>query len=154
MSVNYSVLLDRFRQQDAERERAVLVDALQSRRMRPEFRRVFDRFAEWEIAIVGSSLRDFDSAGDVDVLFLAGQDMRQLARELGLKYLGKFPSPLTKGDVRRLSNTSVEGVSKPVQLISDSSVATFDQWPHMVLLRDGRVLNAGQHYLKPEKSAA
>jgi hypothetical protein len=42
----------------------------------------------------------------------------------------------------RLSNTTVEGVSKLIQCISDSSVATFEQWPHMVLLRDGRLLNA------------
>ena len=148
-ALTYAVLNERFKQQNAERDRGLIVNALQSRRMRPEHRAVFERFAEWEIAIVGSSLRDFDNAHDIDVLFLAGQDMRQLARELGLKYLGKFASPLTNGDVRRLSNTHVEGVSKPIQLISDSSAATFDQWPHAVLLRDGRMLNDGKHYVKP-----
>ena len=54
-SLTYSILNERFMQQDRERQQAALVDALQSRRMRPEFRAVFDRFAEWEIAIVGSS---------------------------------------------------------------------------------------------------
>ena len=148
-SLTYSILNERFRQQDNERRSAAIANALQSRsRMRSEFRRVFDRFAEWEIAIVGSSLRGFDSAGDVDVLFLAGQDMRQLAKELGLKYLGKFPSPLTKGDVRRLSNTTVDGVNKPIQCISDSSVTTFQEWPHAVLLRNGSILNDGQHHIK------
>lgn len=111
---------------------------------------MFARFAEHgEMAIVGSSLRDWDTARDIDVLFPASTDFRQLARELGLKYLGKFPSPLTGGDVRRLSNTTVEGVKKPVQIISDSSVATFAEWPHQVLLRDGQMLNVGKHHVKP-----
>lgn len=147
--LNYQILHNRFREQDNQ----AIANALQSRRMRPEFRRVFDRFADWDVAIVGSSLRDFDSAHDIDVLFPASQDFRQLAKDLGLKYLGKFPSPLTGGDVRRLSNTTVDGVSKPVQIISDSSVSTFDQWPHAVLLRDGRMLNQGQHFTKPSKAA-
>jgi hypothetical protein len=123
-------------------------------RMRREFLRVFDRFSEWDCAIVGSSLRDYDRAHDIDVLFPADTDFRQLARELGLKYLGKFPSPLTKGDVRRLSNTYVDAVTKPVQIISDSTVSTFDQWPHAVLLRDGRLLNEDKHYLKLPLEAA
>jgi hypothetical protein len=111
---------------------------------------VFDRFAEFgPIAIVGSSLRDFDSANDIDLLFPADTDVRRLARELGARYLGKFASPLTKGDVRRLSNLTVEGVSKPVQCISDSSVATAADWPHAALTPDGKLLNADQHYVKP-----
>jgi hypothetical protein len=153
-SLTYAILAERFRQQDQNRERAALVDAMQARRMRPEFRKVFDRFAEWNVAIVGSSVRDFDNAHDIDLLFPADTDFRQLARELGLRYLGKFPSPLTGGDVRRLSNTTVEGVGKPIQCISDSSVTTFEQWPHTVLLRDGRMLNADQHYTKPAADAA
>jgi hypothetical protein len=150
-SLSYAILNERLRQEGRE----TLVNALQSRhRMRPEFRAVFDRFAEWEIAIVGSSLRDFDNAHDIDVLFPAAQDFRQLAKEIGAKYLGKFPSAITDGDVRRLSNLTVDGVSKPIQIISDSSVSTFDKWPHAVLLRDGRILNAGQHYLKPAENDA
>lgn len=129
-------------------------DAMQRLRMRPEFQRVFTHLAEWNCAIVGSSLRDFDNAHDIDVLFPASQDFRQLARELGLKYLGRFPSAITDGDVRRLSNTVISGVPKPVQIISDSSVVTFDQWPHAVLLRNGRMLNEGRHYVKPRDEAA
>jgi hypothetical protein len=64
--------------------------------------------------------------------------MRALAKALDVRYLGKFRGPLTGGDVRRLSGLWIEGVDKPVQVISDSSVATFDQWPHEALLRDGR----------------
>lgn len=116
--------------------------------MRAEHQAVFLRFREWNIAIVGSSLRDYDSANDIDVLFPAAQDFRQLAKELGLKYLGKFPSPLTGGDVRRLSNLFVDGVTKPVQLISDSTVVSFEQWPHQVLLRHGVTLNAGRFFAK------
>src|SRR5688500_12053081 len=118
--------------------------------MRPELRRVFDRFAEMNGAIVDSSLRNFDSARAIDVLFTADTDFRQLAKDLGAKYLGKFKGPLSGGYVRRLSTITIEGVGKPVQCISDSSVTTFEQWPHTVLLRDGRVLNGDQHYVKPQ----
>lgn len=143
-SLTYALLHERLKSQN----RSAMVDALQSRRMRPEHRRVFDYFAEYPCAIVGSSLRDFNEARDVDLLFLAGTDFRRLAKEIGARYLGKFESPLTKGDVRRLSNINVEGVRLPVQCISDSTVATFSDWPHAVLLRSGELLNAGKHFAK------
>lgn len=115
--------------------------------MHAQHRKVFEFFADYTVAIVGSSVRDFDHANDIDVLFLA-QDFRELAKSCGVKYLGKFSSPLTKGDVRRLSGLTIDGVATPVQCISDSSVTTFDQWPHEVLLRDGRRLNEGKHFDK------
>ena len=68
--------------------------------------------------------------------------------------MGKFPSPLTKGDVGRLSNINVEGVDKPVQCISDSSVATAGDWPHAALTPDGKILNADKHYRKLPLDAA
>jgi hypothetical protein len=40
--------------------------------MRPELRKVFERFQDYDVAIVGSALRDYDNAHDIDVLFPAG----------------------------------------------------------------------------------
>lgn len=138
----YAFLHSILQQQDRDRDR-----------MRPELQRVFDHLADYECAIVGSSLREYDTANDIDVLCLAGQDFRTLAKALGVTYLGAFPSAITSGKVRRLSSLAIEGVDKPLQVISDSSVATFDQWPHAVLLRDGRRLNAGKHYVKPNTNS-
>jgi hypothetical protein len=154
--MTYAGLLALYQAEERAKQNAAIVNALQSRQqMRAEFRKVFDRFAEFgPIAIVGSSLRNWAAAKDVDLLFPADTDFRKLARELGLKYLGKFPSPLTKGDVRRLSNITVEGVGKPIQIISDSSVTTAAEWPHAALTPDGKLLNADKHYVKPAADAA
>jgi hypothetical protein len=146
--ISYAILAAKFSEQDRARQHTLLVDALQSR-SRPEHRAVFERFKEFgPIAIVGSSLRDISTANDIDLLFPANTDFRKLAKELGARYLGKFASPLTKGDVRRLSNIMVEGVSKPVQCISDSSVTTAADWPHAALTPEGRLLNGDKHYQK------
>ncbi len=112
--------------------------------MHRDHQRVFDLFAHYDCAIVGSSLRDYDAANDIDVLFLAKEDFRQLAREYAIGYRGGFDTP--QGRVRQMRYPVGEG--KPLNLVQRSSVLKFTQWPHVVLLRDGTLLNPGVHYVK------
>ena len=80
MSLNYQTLHDSFRRQDAADR---LAAALQSRAKSfpSEFRRVFDRFAEFgPIAMVGSSLKDISTANDINLLFPSTTDFRKLAK--------------------------------------------------------------------------
>lgn len=112
--------------------------------MHPDHERVFAHFLLYDIAIVGSSLRDFDRAQDIDVLFLAGQDFRQLAREYGVTYRGGFDTK--DGRVHQMRYQF--GDVKPLNLVQRSSVTEFEQWPHVVLLRNGTHLHPGVHYAK------
>ena len=114
--------------------------------MRAEHAAIFAHFPDWDIAVVGSSLRNFVTARDIDVLFRASQDFRQLAREVGVRYAGGWN--MGEARIHRL-NYTVPGLDKPVQLIQRSTVEDFDQWPHAVLLRDGTLLHEGQFYDKP-----
>jgi len=114
--------------------------------MHPDHERVFARFLHYHIAIVGSSLRDMDAARDIDVLFPASQDFRRLARELGIPYKGGWNLPI--GRMHQLVYRL--GDLKPLNLIQCSSFDNFDQWRHVVLLRDGRRLHATEHYYKQE----
>lgn len=112
--------------------------------MHPDHKRVFAHFFDYDIAIVGSSLRDFAAAKDIDVLFLADQDFRQLAREYGLVYRGGFDTK--DGRVHQMRYQF--GDVKPLNLVQRSSVTAFDQWPHAVLLCNGQILHPGVHYRK------
>lgn len=105
---------------------------------------VFLHFAMYDVAIVGSSLQNMEKAKDIDVLFGAHEDFRQLARELGIGYRGGFDTP--KGRVRQMRYQF--GDLKPLNLVQRSSVVKFSQWPHAVLLRDGTLINPGVHYDK------
>jgi hypothetical protein len=110
--------------------------------MKPELYKVFSALREWDVAITGSVLRDYDAAGDIDVLFPASQDFRQLARELGIKYRGGF-----EGDGGRVHSLKyrIPEVDKEINLIQRTGVEEFRDWPHEVLLRNGKVLNKGQY---------
>jgi len=112
--------------------------------MHPDHERVFEVFAHYDIVIVGSSLRDFEAAKDIDVLFKASEDFRQLARELGTSYKGGWETPI--GRMRQLVYRL--GELKPLNLIQCSSIDDFDRWRHAVLLRNGTMLHQGQHYEK------
>ena len=117
--------------------------------MHPEFWAVFSHLREFDIAITGSVLRDFDAAKDLDVLFPASQDFRQLARELGVSYRGGFD-----GDGGRIHSLhyQIEGVSKPVNLFQRDNVFSADDWPHECLLRNGTVRNKGAYLDKKGKT--
>jgi len=90
--------------------------------MHPEHQRVFEHFADQEVAIVGSSLRDFDAAGDIDVLVKSSVDVPALAKKLGATYNGW---DLANGDHVRRVNLTIPGVSKKVQLVQNRLVNEF-----------------------------
>lgn len=117
--------------------------------MNPELYKVFSHLREWDIAITGSAVKDFDKAKDVDVLFPASMNFRQLARELGIPYRGGFDG--VGGRVHSL-HYRIDDVDKDINLIQRSGVEEFDQWPHEVLLRNGRVLNKGKFLKKKDKA--
>ena len=109
------------------------------------FNTIFHILRDWDCAIVGSILRDYRNARDIDVLFRASQDFRQLARELGIPYRGGFDTP--QGRIHSL-HYNIPGVARTMNLFQVAGVEHFEEWSNMVRLRDGRVLNAGKHWVK------
>jgi hypothetical protein len=120
--------------------------------MHPALQGLFDRFPGYECAIVGSAAADYDSAHDVDVLFLATVDFPQLCHEYGVKY-GGWDSPAGQ-HVRLVKNFGRDACDKPVQLLQHTSVRKFedhrasDGQAYALLLRDGTVLNPGKRFDK------
>jgi len=117
--------------------------------LRSEFWSIFSHLREFDIAITGSSLRDFDAAKDVDVLFPASQDFRQLARELGIPYRGGFDGD--GGKIHSL-HYQIPGVPKMVNLFQKDTAHTFEDWPHEALLRNGKTLNEGKYFSKKQQA--
>lgn len=114
--------------------------------MHADLRTIFDYFKDDKVAIVGSSVKDFDTAHDIDVLVPAGVDYKALTERLGVKYNG-FESK--DGSHIRRANLSVPGVKKNVQLVQNRLVDAFEEWPHALMQRDGTVLKEGKFYDKP-----
>lgn len=108
-------------------------------------RRVFDFFADEDIAIIGSATRDVDAANDIDVLFLSTRDFPQLAEQLGTTYNGWNQSGF---HLRRI-NYQIPDIEKPVQLLWYSHISRFADHPHCVMLRDGTRLNDGVYWSDP-----
>ena len=113
----------------------------------PELTRLFEHFPGQDIAVVGSALRDYDTAGDIDVLVPASVDLPALAKHRKAKYSGW---DLKDGSHLRQVTLRLPGVSKRVQVVQNTTVKQFADWPHEVLLRDGRRLNPGKHYRKDD----
>ena len=111
---------------------------------------VFNHFAGEDVAIAGSAVRDVETAHDIDVLVPSTVDLPALATKHGATYNG-WDTP--DGLHIRRANLRVPGLRRNVQLIQRRDVARFEDWPHAVLLRDGRVLNEGRFYDKPKPKA-
>ena len=111
---------------------------------------VFSYFEGENVAVTGSAVRDIETAHDIDVLVPNTVDLPALAQKHGASYNG-WDTP--DGLHIRRANLRVPGLRRPVQLIQRRDVSSFEQWPHAVLLRDGRVLNEGKFYDKPKPKA-
>jgi hypothetical protein len=111
----------------------------------PDLSKVFDHFAEDKVAVVGSAIKDYEAAKDIDVLVPADVDYPALVKKLGATYSGW---DLKDGSHLRRANYNIPGVAKRVQLLQNRMVGQFDQWPHAVLLRDGKTLNGDKHFTK------
>ena len=114
----------------------------------PQLQLVFDAFDErvpgTPVAIVGSAVRDFEQAHDIDVLVPQTVNWPVLMRRLGTKYNG-WGKP---GHHVRRANLRIEGVSKQVQVLQRDESPTFASHPHAVLLPSGEVLNGNAHFQK------
>lgn len=114
--------------------------------MHPQLQELFDLLADYRVIIVGSALRDYDRAKDVDVMFLDGEEFIDCCATLGVHYNGWDSS---RGHVR-MANASPRYIGKKVQFIHLDSVATPDDHPHMTLSRDGSVTKPDVFMEKPE----
>ena len=114
--------------------------------MHPALHRVMSQFDE-PCAIIGSAARDYDSAHDIDVLFLLDTiGWKGLVGRMRLKYNG-WDHPTDGYHVRR-ANWTLPGISKPIQLITMSHLKEFSDYPFCCILQDGTVLNDGRYYQK------
>ena len=111
----------------------------------PDLTKVFEHFAKDDVAVVGSAVRDYDAAKDIDVLVPSGVDYQAIVKRLGAKYNGW---DLADGSHTRRANVTVPGVAKRVQLVQNRLVSKFDEWPHAVLTREGKQLNPGKYFTK------
>lgn len=106
---------------------------------------LFAILANYDVIIVGSALRDYDRANDVDVMFMDAEQFIECCATLGVHYNGWDTS---RGHVR-MANLSPRYIGKKIQLIHLDSVATPDDHPHMTLSRDGTVTKDGVFMEKP-----
>ena len=116
--------------------------------LHPDIAKVFEHFADDDVAVVGSAVRDYETAKDIDVLVPAGVDYPALVKRLGATYNGW---DLADGSHLRRANVNVPGVAKRVQVLQNRLVNTFSDWPHAVLQRDGQQLNTGKHFVNGGK---
>lgn len=112
--------------------------------MHTTFTTLFDMLRDYDVAIIGSALRDYDMANDVDVLFFDEDEFRDACVVFGFKYNGWDTS---RGHVRR-ANVLVRSIGKPVQFIHMEDVTCPDDHPHMALCANGMTYHAGIHYDK------
>lgn len=115
--------------------------------MHPELQIVFDYLNEFDVAICGSSVKDYDAANDIDVMVPASVSLRHLCAELGIQYRGKWQQTPTKA-IRRSRHFLIPGVNKAVQLCQNSEVERFGQHPFAVLTRSGEMLNPGVFFIE------
>ena len=114
--------------------------------MHPDLQIVFDYFTEVDIAIIGSAAWNYESANDIDVIFLADADFPAIAAQHELTYCGWNRKGV---HVRRtLTPLFIHNVLKPVQLSQLSSTREFADHPYETLLRDGTRLHPGKHFDK------
>jgi len=111
----------------------------------PDIAKVFEHFGDDEVAVVGSAVRDYNAAKDIDVLVPSGVDYPALVKRLGAKYNGW---DLADGSHLRRANITIPGVNKRVQILQNRLVSQFEEWPHAVLRRDGQQHNVGKHFTK------
>lgn len=115
--------------------------------MRPEFEQIFRLFPE-EILIIGSAVRDYQTARDIDILFESEADFKRAIKRLGATYNGwdqfsRTPSGAeVKSHIRR-ANVSLKGIAKPVQLLHSGL-----PHPYAACCRDGTYINEHVHFDK------
>jgi hypothetical protein len=118
--------------------------------MRAEFKKIFEHLWQWECAIVGSALRDYAEAKDIDILFPASQNFRKLSGELGVPYLGGWDENGVR--IHQLKYR-ISGVGKPLNLIQRSDIEDiYNDWPHATLMQDGDYVRGEHHYIKPRST--
>jgi len=114
--------------------------------MEKDIQRIFEYFPDLEIGIVGSMTWKPKIAQDIDVLVLPTVDWKALMASLNAKYNGW---DVSLGHLRR-ANIHVPGLNRKVQLLCNSNVKMFKDWPHCVILRDGTRLHDGIYFCKQD----
>lgn len=112
--------------------------------MHSELAYLFELFRDYQVAVIGSVLQNWDRAHDIDLLFLTEEDFKAACHQVGIRYNGWDRHD---GHVRR-ANLTLPLVSKLVQLTHHSAVKTFHDHPYCVLLRTGERLHDGHYYPK------
>lgn len=110
--------------------------------------RVFARFPDDEIVIIGSAAYDYNNAGDVDVLFLKADEFLNAVKRYRLKYNGweGKDSQGRKAHIRR-ANYRLRGI-KPIQLLHHSTVTKAEDHTYCYRCRDGEIYNLGRKFDK------
>jgi hypothetical protein len=116
--------------------------------MHPDLETVFaffaDKFPGAPIAVIGSAVKDYDTAHDIDVLLPHDVEWHAAMKTLGTRYNGWDTK---QGHLRR-ANLTIPDVSKPVQVLQVESTPTAGDHPNAALLADGTVLKPGAWFDK------
>lgn len=112
--------------------------------MNEQLQKVFDTLEPFEVAIVGSSVKNPD-AKDIDIIFINLYEFEMACEMFESKWSGWDAN---YGHVSR-ANLKLDGIDKPVQFIHVGSVIAFEDHPYILLKRDGTILNPDKEYVKP-----
>lgn len=113
--------------------------------MRKEYITLFDLLDGYDCCIIGSALRDYRTAKDVDVLFLNETDFLAACKAFHVRYNG-WDTP--RGHVRR-ANISPRHIGKKVQFIHVDTIANRKDHPYASLGRDGSERHRDTFFEKP-----
>ena len=120
--------------------------------MHPELKNLFTQldelFPKEPIAVIGSAVKDYERAHDVDVLLPHSIEWKDAMKKFRTKYNGWDTS---QGHVRR-ANLRLWGVSKPIQILQISAFPTAAQHPFAALFGNG-VVTKPDKYFDKEKDA-
>ena len=123
--------------------------------IRPIATLLFSLFPDADLAVIGSAVEKFTTAGDIDLLFFEESDFKRACEKLKVKYNGWNTTQIVEGTsirvhVRRanLAAGIVPGLPKKVQLLTDSKYPSPMQYPYAILLRNGDIRNPSKAFQK------
>lgn len=113
-------------------------------KMKTRFQPIFDLFKGLDVYIMGSALRDYPNAKDIDVLFLSSKDFQEGCKRLNTTFK-EWDSVV--GHLKS-AKASLPGTFKPLQLVNIDTIKTPQDHRQEVLGRDGKLINPGIYFQK------
>jgi hypothetical protein len=112
--------------------------------MNHQLRETFSAFSAYDIALIGSSVWNFDAAKDIDILFFDKKEFLDACLCYG-KVPQEWDSPT--GRVAK-ALILLPNVEKPIQLLWNASATSWEDHPFSLMLPSGVILKEHRHFVK------